>query len=73
MVINLWIKKKLCLARCFMPLQKKEAESSLDKSVNLVPSHECIQLKPRDRDTILNSGGFKPKTIFVVHNYNEKI
>lgn len=49
-----------------------EAENSQGKTVNLMPSHGCIHLKPSDRDTIFSLGGFKPKTTFIVHSYHEK-
>ncbi len=49
-----------------------EAENNLGKTINLVPSHGCIHLKPADRDSIFSLGGFKPKTTFIVHSYHEK-
>jgi len=66
-------KKETLSGQMFHTTPDNEAEHLLGKPVKLVPSHGCIHLKPRDRDTILNLGAFKPKTIFVVHNYNEKI
>lgn len=57
----------------FHTTPQNEAEVSLGKPVQLTPSHGCIHLNPRDRDVIMNMGGFKPKTTFVVRKYNEKI
>lgn len=50
-----------------------EAEHAQGKKVSLMPSHGCIHLKPADRDILLATGAFQPKTIFVVHKYNERI
>lgn len=66
-------KNETLSGQMFHTTPQNEAEHSLGKKVQLTPSHGCIHLNPRDRDTILSLGGFKPKTIFVVHKYNEKI
>lgn len=66
-------KNETLSGQMFHTTPQNEAEVSLGKPVQLGPSHGCIHLNPRDRDTMLNLGAFKPKTIFVVHNYNEKI
>lgn len=57
----------------FHTTPQNEAEVSLGKPVVLTASHGCIHLNPRNRDAIIDMGGFKPKTVFVVHNYHEKI
>jgi len=57
----------------FHTTPQNEAESSLGEKVNLMPSHGCIHLKPSDRDKLIGLGAFKPKTIFIVHSYHEKI
>jgi hypothetical protein len=66
-------KNETLSGQMFHTTPQNEAENALGKTVQLGPSHGCIHLNPRDRDTMLNLGAFKPQTIFVVHNYNEKI
>lgn len=66
-------KNETLSGQMFHTTPQNEAENSLGKTIQLGPSHGCIHLNPRDRDTMLNLGAFKPQTTFVVHNYNEKI
>ncbi len=49
-----------------------EAQHKRGKTVNLLPSHGCIHIKPADRDNLISMGAFKPETVFIVHKYNEK-
>lgn len=49
-----------------------EAQHARGLPVTLEASHGCIHLKPKDRDVIFSLGGFKPKTVFVVHKYHER-
>ncbi|MET1077919.1 MAG: L,D-transpeptidase family protein [Pseudomonas sp.] len=49
-----------------------EAQHARGLTVELTASHGCIHLKPADRDQLFALGAFKPKTVFVVHEYHEK-
>lgn len=49
-----------------------EAASARGLPVSLASSHGCIHLRPKDRNSLLVLGVFKPKTPFVVHQYHER-
>lgn len=66
-------KNEVLSGQMFHTTPENEAEASQGKTVHLVHSHGCIHLNPKDRDVIMSLGGFKPKTTFVVHRYDEKI
>ena len=57
----------------FHTTPENEGEHARGPRVFLQPSHGCIHLKPADRDFLLGSGAFAPKTVFIVHEYNETI
>lgn len=57
----------------FHTTPENEAEHALGKPILLGPSHGCTHLKPPDRDKLFHQGAFKPKTLFVVHRYHERL
>jgi hypothetical protein len=65
--------KERLSGQMFHTTPQNEAEHALGKKVDLKPSHGCIHLKPADRDFLIGLGAFKPKTIFIVHKYYEKL
>lgn len=65
--------KERLSGQMFHTTPQNEAENSLGLGINLTPSHGCIHLKPADRDFLLGTGAFSPKTTFVVHRYEERI
>lgn len=58
--------------KMFHTTPENEAQHARGLPVQMVPSHGCIHLKPVDRDIITAYGAFKPKTIFIVHEYSER-
>lgn len=48
-----------------------EAQFARKLPVKMTGSHGCIHLKPDQRDKLFAIGAFKPKTIFVIHRYDE--
>lgn len=57
----------------FHTTQANEAEEIRRLPINMVHSHGCIHLKPRERDQLFAIGAFKPGTIFTVHKYYESL
>jgi hypothetical protein len=57
----------------FHTTPENEAQQALGKPVLLGPSHGCIHLKPADRNKLFHQGASKPKTVFIVHRYHERL
>ena len=57
----------------FHTTPENEAQHALGKPVLLGPSHGCIHLTPADRNRLFHQGAFKPKTVFIVHRYHERL
>lgn len=63
--------KERLSGQMFHTTPENEAQYIRGLPLQMVPSHGCIHLKPTDRDVITAYGAFKPKTIFIVHEYSE--
>ncbi|AZZ91983.1 hypothetical protein EUZ85_15080 [Hahella sp. KA22] len=64
--------KEVLSGQMFHTTPIDEARTARGLSVNLVPSHGCIHLKPGDRDKLMSLSAFKQGTRFIVHEYHEK-